>query len=298
MDLGSNSVLFDFSSAEIGAQVAVDDLVLLLKASFGGDRSAAGRYAANIRWQGQTEAKGSKAKDISEDLKTFFGTTTESFLKSEGYKVIQQKRIEKESLNTGIGDLKLEVIADLQGFSGKPKVVSSEEMAKLEKEGWIIAYRGIGDEQTEDGTISGEELAEQFRTGEYFGGLGTSGNGIYFSSDERLAEWYAGRTTKARLGAIQYSTLSDAEAGAVLKVAIPPNVLMTEGFKEELATHRDALMNEKLGGFYGADDVGRKLAARGVRGVEATAFINSADEKIYIIWDRSMLVVEESKKTK
>lgn len=53
MDLGSNSVLFDFSSAEIGAQVPVDDLVLLLKASFGGDRSAAGRYAANIRWQGQ-----------------------------------------------------------------------------------------------------------------------------------------------------------------------------------------------------------------------------------------------------
>lgn len=52
MDLGSNSVLFDFSSAEIGAQVAVDDLVLLLKASFGGDRSEAGRYAANIRWQG------------------------------------------------------------------------------------------------------------------------------------------------------------------------------------------------------------------------------------------------------
>ena len=273
-------------------------LTNLVKASFGGDRSAAGRYAANIRWQGQTEAKGSKAKDISEDLKTFFGTTTESFLKSEGYQVIRQKRIEKESLNTGIGDLKLEVIADLQGFSGKPKVVSSEEMAKLEKEGWTIAYRGIGDEQTEDGTILGEELAEQFRTGEYFGGLGTSGNGTYFSSDERLAEWYAGRTTKARLGGIQYSTPSDTETGAVLKVAIPPNVLMTEGFKEELATHRDALMNEKLGGFYGADDIGRKLAARGIRGVEATAFINSANEKIYIIWDRSMLVVEESKKTK
>ena len=52
MDLGSESVLFDFSPEEIGAQVAVDDLDVFLKASFGGDRSEAGRYAANIRWQG------------------------------------------------------------------------------------------------------------------------------------------------------------------------------------------------------------------------------------------------------
>jgi hypothetical protein len=31
MDLGSESVLFDFSSAEIGAQVAVDDLDVLFE---------------------------------------------------------------------------------------------------------------------------------------------------------------------------------------------------------------------------------------------------------------------------
>ena len=52
MVLGSESLLFDFSPEEIGAQVAVNDLVVLIKASFGGDRSEAGRYAANIRWQG------------------------------------------------------------------------------------------------------------------------------------------------------------------------------------------------------------------------------------------------------
>lgn len=298
MDLGSESVLFDFSPAEIGAQVAVDDLVLLLKASFGGDRSAAGRYAANIRWQGQTKAEGSKAKDISEELKTFFGTTTESFLKSKGFQAIRQKRIEKEYLNTGIGDLQLEIIADKQGFSGKPKVVSSEEMAELEKKGWIIAYRGIEDETSDSTVISAEELAEQFRTGEYYAGHGTMGNGIYFSSDKRLAEFYAGRTTKKTLGGIVYNTLSDTTKGAVLKVAIPPDALMTSGFKEELTTHRDALMNEKLGGFYGADDIGRKLAARGERGVEVTAFINNASERIFVIFDRSMLAVEESKKTK
>ena len=33
-------------------------LVALIKASFGGDRSAAGRYAANMRWQGQAKVAG------------------------------------------------------------------------------------------------------------------------------------------------------------------------------------------------------------------------------------------------
>jgi len=58
MVLGSESVLFDFSPNEIGAQVAVDDLDVFLKASFGGNRSEAGRYAANVRWQNQASEKG------------------------------------------------------------------------------------------------------------------------------------------------------------------------------------------------------------------------------------------------
>jgi len=58
MVLGSESVLFDFSPNEIGAQVAVDNLDVFLKASFGGNRSEAGRYAANVRWQNQASEKG------------------------------------------------------------------------------------------------------------------------------------------------------------------------------------------------------------------------------------------------
>lgn len=49
MVLGTEPRLFDFSPSEIGAQVAVDTFD---KASFGGDRSAAGRYAAQQRWKG------------------------------------------------------------------------------------------------------------------------------------------------------------------------------------------------------------------------------------------------------
>ena len=46
-------------------------LVNLIKASFGGDRSEAGRYAANVRWQGHTkkEPKGSKFTSKKDDEK-------------------------------------------------------------------------------------------------------------------------------------------------------------------------------------------------------------------------------------
>ena len=258
-------------------------LVDLIKASFAGDRSAAGRYAANMRWQRHVKdtTKLAQARDLTEELKDYFGTNTEEYKKSQGYKDIRQKLIDKQSIATGVGDLQLEVIADMQGFSGLPKVVTSDEIDQLEQQGWVIAYRGIADDYVDDILATpAKKLAQQFRTGEYFGGLGTTGNGTYFSSDERVAKKYAG------------------DNGEVIRVAIPPNVLMGSEFKEELATHRDKIMNEKIGGFYGGDDIGRKLAARGVRGVEANKFVFGADEKIYIIWDRSMLAVEESRKTK
>lgn len=264
-------------------------LIEFLKASFGGDRSAAGRYAANMRWKGQGGGKGSRAKDIREELKTYFGATVEEYLKSEGYFDIREKRIEKESLNTGIGDLQLELIADKQGFSGKPKVVSSEEMAQLEKDGWTIAYRGIEDLVDErEQPLRAEELIEQFRTGDYFAGQGSSGNGIYFARDKDTANNYAGGN------------------GAIMKVAIPPNVLMSEAdFKDALSKHRDSFRisvrgTHHDGEWYGDDDIGRNLAAKGVRGVEITLSFGITDDrpKAVIIYDRSMLAVEESKKTK
>ena len=256
------------------------------KASFGGNRSEAGRYAANVRWQGR-----GKAKDITEELKTFFGTDRMSYEKSLGAEAIRQKLIQKQSVSTGIGDLALEIIADKQGFSGKPKVVSSDEMARLEKDGWTIAYRGLVDNSEEDGTvIKSDELAEQFRTGEYYAGFGTYGNGIYFSADKRVAETYANYSADAIIG--------EGLKGTILKVAIPPNALMKgEEFEEEIKTnHHRKDRGYESNSFVGADDVGRLLAARGVKGVETRSSLFGGD--ILIIWDRSMLAVEESEQTK
>jgi hypothetical protein len=226
-------------------------------------------------------SKNKMGKDISRQLVKLFGKDAQEFKKSDGGKEYEERL--SRIRNGAKPDIQLEMIAEMQGFTGLPKVVSSSEMASLEKKGWTIAYRGIAsivDAKADEVIVEAKDLADGFRKGDYFAGLGISGNGIYLASNKKEAIGYAG------------------DKGEVLKVAIPPNTLMGSEFKEELATHRDAIMNEKLGGFYGGDEIGRKLAARGVRGVEATAFVPNVMNKIYIIWDRSMLAVEESTETK
>jgi hypothetical protein len=280
-------------------------LVGMIKASFAGDRSAAGRYAANMRWQGHVRdaTKPAQARDLTEELKDYFGTNTEEYKKSQGYKDIRQKLIDKQSKGTGIGDLQLEVIADKQGFSGLPKVVSSEEMDRLEKEGWTIAYRGIADSYFEDMIEHrAEDLAEQFRTGEYFAGVGTSGNGIYFALDEMVAQTYAGNVEVYVLGGVTYRSIKKVPSGVVVKVAIPPGTLMKEAdFYKELSKQKDLYTGSGFNGeWHGESDIGRKLAAKGTKGVELSlSFRLGADkESAFVIWDRSMLVVEESTQTK
>lgn len=271
-------------------------LVELIKASFGGDRSEAGRYAANIRWQGSRAGReGSKSRDITKELGGFFGRDIAEFRESEGFKEIK-KRDEKNK--TGYyPDYTLEIIADKQGFSDLPKVVSSEEMTRLEKEGWTIAYRGIASititTPNKTTNLNAEDLAEEFRTGKYFAGHGVHGNGTYFSTDLETAEYFA--------------QSAGGKKGAVIKVAIPPDALMERSeFVGEIIKHRDSSLKNSRE-FRGDDDIGRVLAARGVRGAKLNVRVSGSfsavvgeaiESNVIVIWDRSMLAVEESEQTK
>jgi len=54
---GIDATLFMFAPEDIGAQTAVEEWMLEKAKSFGGDRSEAGRYAANIRWQNHASSE-------------------------------------------------------------------------------------------------------------------------------------------------------------------------------------------------------------------------------------------------
>jgi hypothetical protein len=245
-------------------------LVDLFKASFGGDRSAAGRYAAEQRWKGHVKdaTTPSQARDLTQELQAYFGRTKAEYQVSKGRKDIELKKTaDRKEGRSPNGDTQLELIADMQGFTGLPKVVSSDEMDRLEKEGWTIAYRGVSDgvgenEKGNEVLYTSREIAEQFRTGQYFAGDGIYGNGIYFALDEKTAKEYAG------------------DGGQVLKVAIPPNALMgRKDFVAEVTKHREMFRsghrngNFEEVGFHGISDIGRALTAKGVRGVQTNTLI-------------------------
>jgi len=242
--------------------------------------------------------------DITENMKTYFGKNLEEYLESEGHREIlkrQEKRISGKDDNE---NKILEIIAEKQGFAGKPKVVSPQEMANLEKQGWTIAYRGIANPGTVyygQKNYTSEEFAEDFKNGDYYAGAGVTGDGIYLTTNYDLAKTYA-ETNRGQ--------------GTVLKVAIPPrftdiqsgqgkglkreNYLDEVSFQDEVELYRQQIDRGKGASFRGADDIGVVLAAKGIRGVKQKRSMKLkgnefGDVEVFLIWDRSMLAVEGDK---
>ena len=239
------------------------------------------------------------AKDITKQLGKLFGKDALEFKKSDGGKEYNE-RLSKIK-NDVKPDIQLEMIAEIQGFTGLPKVVSSSEMTSLEKKGWTIAYRGIAsivDTETDEVIIEAKDLADGFRKGDYFAGLGAHGNGIHFSLDRESAEVYAEESG--------FNDRGNPRKGEVIKVAIPPDFLMgREEFAEEVTGHRERVKNG-ITSFYGDDDIGRVLVSKGVRGSRLNLRVSNGfvadvsgspvSPNVILILDRSMLAVEESTK--
>lgn len=238
----------------------------------------------------------SRAKDITKDLTISFGKTKEEFEASESGKQYQE-RLSK--IPKGIQrDVQLEIIAEKQGFNRLPKIVSADEIERLRKEGWIIAYRGLSTTmiEGEDGKatlIRAKQMADDFREGQYFAGLGVHGNGINFALDRETAEIYSEGFYE--------------DGGEVITVAIPPNALMSVAdMKKEVAEHRKRISDGQTN-FYGDDDISRSLASKGIRGTRLNVLVSNGwvtevqengDVKpnVVVIYDRSMLAVQERSK--
>lgn len=68
-----------------------------------------------------------------------------------------------------VGDVTLSELLKEQGYDGKPRVVSTDEMDALIKNGWSESFRGLTD----------KKYTEQFREGNLYAGFGVYGNGTY-----------------------------------------------------------------------------------------------------------------------
>lgn len=94
--------------------------------------------------------------------------------------------------DTSQGDWFLREIARTQGFDGLPHVVTKQEMDEYLASGEQELFRGLDSYGMKGST--GEDLAQQFRSGDMYVGTGLFGNGIYvaYGKNKFDAEGYMG----------------------------------------------------------------------------------------------------------
>lgn len=99
---------------------------------------------------------------------------------------LDMARIGRLSKNNSQRDEQMAAIATQQGFDALPELGTAQQLDAAIAAGGRELWRG-----TENaGGRSGEEFAEDFRTGPVFFGQGISGNGIYTSTDRQKALGY------------------------------------------------------------------------------------------------------------
>lgn len=124
--------------------------------------------------------------------KTGLGKTPPKYIKGkkldpkdpEGAKKLEEIRALGVTRKGG-GDPFLYGVAEAQGFTGKPLVVTEAEGKALEEQGWQKVWRGTSKDS------SGRSYSEEFATGEYYPGLGIYGNGTYTATSGLTAESYS-----------------------------------------------------------------------------------------------------------
>lgn len=210
-----------------------------------------------------------EGKDITSDLGKDYGTTSET-------KKAQDLRTEHMTANY---DPVLLDIAEKQGFSGKADLVNQEQFDKIVSDGGTITHRGIGahyDSQSPSAKwIEGESaITQQYAEGKYFAGAGGYGSGTYTSGDKSVAEHYA--------------TESGAGGGVVTMVIKPGAKIATP---QQWQAARTAARNG-TGGFMGADNEGRILAAQGFDGFRiASPNVDHFSNQFTVILNRTAVAV-------
>lgn len=182
------------------------------------------------------------------------------------------------------GDNALKIIAERQGFTGKPQTVKTvDDLVKMQStDAGILVYRGITDYSStgnNEVTYSAEQALTDFREGEYFGGWGVFGNGTY--TTQRIDE------------AVSYSNTVDSDNGKLgrgktMAMLIPKNA------KAPSESIVKSVVKDMV---YGGEpnhrnNIGRRLASMGYQYYDA-GFVQDDKYGTYVILDRSMLTVAE-----
>jgi hypothetical protein len=212
-----------------------------------------------------------EGKDITSELATEYGTDGNYTQKSSDLRDADMDPAQR-------GDATLEDIARKQGFDGDAELVDQATFDEVVAKGGTVTYRGITPYYDGPGPdaayIEGESgITDTFAEDEYFGGLGVYGGGTYTSTDIGTANHYA----------------SSESNGVVVTMAIKPDAKIATPI--EWLEARQAAEAGK-GGFTGATDPGRILAAKGYDGFRILAKnVDHPANQFIVVLNRTALVV-------
>ena len=188
-------------------------------------------------------------------------------------------------------DRAMVAIAKQQGFTGKPEVLSSEEFDKRVQElvdNAIVMYRGMTD----------SAYVDQLKNGEYYGGTGGYGSGIYASSSANYADSYTvGRDAQNNFtigGRHNIAKIVVDRRSVKLITVEEANREYKKYLEKENAKNDDSIPGQCRKEVL--SDAGRFLASKGYDGMEIT-FGNTwqADPPQYVMFNRTALTILEGK---
>lgn len=126
------------------------------------------------------------------------------------------------------GDVRMEMLAQAQGFDAKPQVVDENALEKYASENNVpILYRGVTNQQ----------YAEEFKDGKYWAGKGLLSNGTYTAYDPTTIEKRGVESTGKNV-ASQYT----GQNGTIMKMCLDKDakIVNYEDLEKEMAAwHRE-----------------------------------------------------------
>lgn len=160
----------------------------------------------------------------------------------------------------GDEDLLLKEMCRIAGYDKTPRIVTKTEMDEAVAQGATEVWRGVGT----------GKYAEQFRSGPYWAGQGTHGNGTYTTDDKKMSASYSNYDEKA-----------------LLRIAIPAaaKVITYAALCDEMRAERGALWG--LPSEVALNDEGRYAVTKGYDVIHATS-------GRYVILNRGAVLVEEA----
>lgn len=193
----------------------------------------------------------------------------------------------------GEPDLALGEIAEMQGFTGRPEVVDRAEMDRRVAAGWPEMWRGVSEYTVRESdnagsrtrTVSAAENVEQFRSGDYYPGVGIFGSGTYASVDPQTA-----------LGYVSGSLGDDyANTPGIARIALRPDARVVD-FDELLAQHPDLEAPRRPQDRAVLQDLGRLAAALGYDAISVRPRNKAYGDRTmyYVILNRTAVAVQEA----